>query len=142
MEFVGVLVGTFWRRLVRPSLGVPLACLSVVLLAPAPARAGCDYPTHIERTPVDLPDSIPSPPKSDTRVPTKPCSCTGPHCSRQPLAPSAPTSIESVKISEWGRLLSGLLLTPPVSDTWLPERAVSYPARHSSTIYHPPRFAF
>ncbi|HEY7326696.1 MAG TPA: hypothetical protein VH592_03585 [Gemmataceae bacterium] len=142
MGLVGCSVGNLWRRLIAPSLGVPLACLSVVLFAPSPAQAGCDYPAHIERTPVDLPDSIPNAPKSDTHLPSKPCSCTGPHCSRQPLAPSAPPSIESVKVTEWGRLLSGLLLTPPASDTWLPETSASCPARHPCSIYHPPRIAF
>ena len=140
-KIVSRLVGTFWRRLVRPSLGVPLACLSVVLFAPAPARAGCDYPTHIERTPANHPDHIPSAPKSDRRLPSKPCSCTGPHCSRQPFAPSAPTSVESVKISEWGRLLPRLLLTPPPSDPWVLETPFAHPTRHPISIYHPPRLA-
>jgi hypothetical protein len=138
-KIVGSLVGTFCRRLVCPSFSVPLAFLSLALLAPAPARAGCDYPTHIERTPVDLPESIPTAPKSDSRLPGKPCSCTGPHCSRAPLAPSAPTSVESVKISEWGRLLPRLLLTPPQSDDWTAEIPFSHTTRHPSSIYHPPR---
>jgi hypothetical protein len=134
-------VGTFWRRLLRPSLGVSLACLSVVLFVPAPARAGCDYPVHIERSPVDLSASIPAMPKSDTQLPSKPCSCTGPHCSRPPLAPSAPTAVEFVKISEWGRLLSQLLLIPPQSDDWAPETPFAHPTQHPTSIYHPPRLA-
>lgn len=138
-KIVGSLVGAFYRRLFCPSFSVPLAFLSFALLAPTPARAGCDYPTHIERTSVDLPDSIPAASKSDSRLPSKPCSCTGPHCSRAPLAPSAPTSVESVKISEWGRLLSRLLLTPPQSNDWTAEILFSHTTRHPSSIYHPPR---
>lgn len=134
-------MGAFWRGLFRPFFGVPLACLSFALFAPSPARAGCDYPTHVERNLVDLPDSIPAGPQTHTKLPSEPCSCTGPHCSRQPLAPVDPTSVESVKISEWGRLLPGLLLIPPQRDSWLPEISLSLPTRHPSLIYHPPRLA-
>jgi hypothetical protein len=136
---MGRLVGTFRRGLILPSLGVSLACLSAVLLAPAPARAGCDYPTHVERMPVDLPSNFSTAPMSDTQHPRKPCSCTGPHCSRQPLAPSAPTSVESVKITEWGRLLPHLLVAPPPSDRWTPQDPFVCPARHPAVIFHPPR---
>ncbi|HTU89860.1 MAG TPA: hypothetical protein VMF69_07175 [Gemmataceae bacterium] len=134
-------MGAFRRCLIFPSLGVPLACLSVVLLAPPSARAGCDYPTHVERTPVDLPSNFPTAPQSDTRLPRKPCPCTGPHCSRQPLAPPVPTLIDSVNISEWGRLLPPPLVVPPRSDHWTPEIPFARPARHPSVIFHPPRLA-
>lgn len=134
-------VGAFQRCLARPSFSVPLACLSIALFAPAPARAGCDYPTHIERNPVEFPNGTTTAAKSDTPLPHKPCSCTGPHCSRQPLAPSAPTSVESVKISEWGRLLPLLLLVQPASDRWTPETVLSCPLHHPSVIYHPPRLS-
>src|SRR5690348_16966035 len=97
---------------------MPLACLTVALFAPAPSRAGCHSATHLDRTPVDGPVSTPTAHKTHTRLPGQPCSCIGPHCSRQPLAPPALTSVESVKISERGRLLPRLLLSPPPSDEW------------------------
>jgi hypothetical protein len=129
------------RRLSLSFLGMPLACLSAVLFASPSARAGCDYPSHIENTPVNQLGGLATVPKTDTQMPSKPCSCTGPYCSRQPLAPPAPTSVESVKISEWASLLSRLFLTPPPSDSWVPETPFAPPPRHPISIYHPPRLA-
>jgi hypothetical protein len=129
------------RCLVFPSFGVPLACLSIALFAPTPVRAGCDYPTHIEHPPVPSPSEIPMAPKSETRGPSQPCPCTGPHCSRQPLAPTAPTSIESVKMVEWAYVLPHVLLTPSQKSMEAPETAFSLPMRPPSAIYHPPRLA-
>jgi hypothetical protein len=119
---------------------VPLACLAVDLLAPALARAGCDYPTHVERTPVDpVPVNTPAAPKSDPRQPSKPCPCTSPSCSRQPFAPLAPSSLKSLTAPEWGHLIPRPLHVPPQNGTRLPEDKFPLPARHAFAIYHPPR---
>jgi hypothetical protein len=139
------LVNVFWRRLIHPSISLPLACLTVALFAPAPVRAGCDYPTHIERTAVGSADitakrsALPNP---DMPVPSKPCACTGPTCSRQPLAPSAPPSVESVKISEWGRLVPRFVFQSPQAENHPQDESLQRPSRHSSTVYHPPRLPF
>lgn len=135
-------MGIFSRRLVLHSVSVPLACLMVALFLPTTVRAGCDYPTHIERTPVDL-DAVfaktTAKPNADMPIPGKPCPCSGPTCSRQPLAPSAPTSIVSVKISEWGRLVPRLVLASPQADTHVGGELLQLPVLHPSSIYHPPR---
>ncbi len=144
-SIVGLLVGCFSRHLVLPSVGLPAACLTAVLLLPASVHAGCDYPTHIERTELDS-DAITgktiSRSNADRHVPAKPCSCTGPTCSRQPLAPPAPNSVVSVRISEWGRLVPLLVLTAPQADTCIVDEPLSHPSRLPSVIFHPPRLPF
>jgi hypothetical protein len=143
-SIVGCSVSIFWRPLLRPAVSLPLAWLSIALFAPSRAGAGCDYPTHVERTlvdPMSLSTRLSAAPKSDTRLPDKPCSCTGPTCSRQPLAPLVPPSVESTNMSQWGKLLPPLIVTPLQQDTWIPEDSFSLPARHPSLVYHPPRLA-
>ena len=143
-SIVGRFVGFFRRRLVHLPSGMPLACLAVALLAPAPARAGCDYPTHIERTADDTISARGNTvtPKSDTQLPNKPCSCTGPTCSRQPLAPPPPSSVVSVNISQWGRLVPPFILVSPQAESSVSDEPLQLPSRHPSTIYHPPRLSF
>lgn len=127
------------RRLALPSVSVPLACLTIALLAPAPARGGCDYPTHIERTPMNSSSGKAAGAKSHPRLPSKPCPCKGPHCSRQPLAPPAPSSVDSVTVPEWARMTNGLCLLAPQGESRIGGAPIAEPSRHPSVIYHPPR---
>jgi hypothetical protein len=139
---VSRLVEIFWRRLVNLSISIPLACLTLAFLAPTPARAGCDYPTHVERTPINLADgstSAATMPNHDSGMPSQPCPCKGPTCSRQPLAPSVPPSVESVRISEWGRLIPRFALASPQAETCVPDEPLKLPLQHPSLIFHPPR---
>lgn len=131
---VGRGVVNLGRRLVLLSNSVPLACLVVALLEPASAHAGCDYPTHIERTPADLLS-----PKPDSRSPTKPCGCTGPTCSRPPLVPPASSWVESVKILQWGLPLARFVHLPSPVEAHGSNEPPFLPSRHPSSIYRPPR---
>jgi hypothetical protein len=124
-------------RLVRFIVGVPLAYLTVALFAPTPVRAGCDYATHVEYT---SNDSVT--PKHEKRLPSKPCPCTGPHCSRQPFVPLAPTSLPSLTMPEWGQLIPQPFLAPPASEVRQPEDTLQLPFGYVSAIYHPPRLSF
>jgi len=130
------------RLLVGSRSGMSLTFLTVALLTPSTARAGCDYPTHVERTPHDpsmLLSNTQTVSKPISAPPSKPCPCSGPTCSRRPFVPSAPPSFESVKFQEWGRLIPRLILIAPQRAVCLPDVPSHSPVRRAAIIYRPPR---
>jgi hypothetical protein len=123
---------------------MPVACLAMALLAPSTGRAGCDYPTHVQyMPPEDAKQAANFAPKGKpvSTPANKPCPCSGPTCSRSPLLPPTPFSVEAVKIHEWIRLPLPLFLAPPQHDGWLADHLSPRPIRYASTIYHPPRLS-
>lgn len=132
------LVWTSVRRLAR-LFSMPLALLSVALFTPATARAGCDSPTHIERNPQTKPTDVSSTRKLPSD-PAKPCPCTGPTCTRRPVAPPAtPVPLERVTSQDWGCPLLRSSLAPSSWTFALEEADFGDPVRRGSSIFHPPR---
>ncbi|HEY7314235.1 MAG TPA: hypothetical protein VH643_33090 [Gemmataceae bacterium] len=113
-----------------------MAFLTAALTAPSSARAGCDYPTHIEWT--RAADFTVSPAK-EPKPPSKPRPCSGPTCSRKPLLPSIPFAVQPVQIQEWGHLVPRLIFAPPSHESRPPEAASAAPVRRALSIYRPPR---
>lgn len=129
------------RVLVRFSTGALLALLAVPFLAPSRARAGCDYPTHVERmSPSQSNLGALTQPRSPFPVrSSKPCPCSGPTCDRRPFVPVAPTTVEIVKIQDWACPLRLELASSPRFSAWAIELQSPRPMRRASSIFHPPR---
>jgi hypothetical protein len=150
-EIVGQLrmgVFTCWRWLFG-SAGMIGSCL-VFLLAPATARAGCggdvhdiqqsgDVLTHLN--PHTLASLLFSDPRESAALPDRHKPCSGPGCSRNPVAPfQAPTSPPTSDRSEhWGCL--PLLLGEPRDDlaAALPGDYPLHTLDQVAYIFHPPR---
>lgn len=108
--------------------------LAMVVLAPAPVRAGCGDHVVVVSSPYHrAPISVPTPAK-------KPASCTGPYCTRSPLAPPlAPAVPNGPDGQQWACLLEPLHL-PANQSSPNPEEALGEPQLFlASGIYHPPR---
>ncbi len=138
----GSSMGRSIRRLASASVGLPLACLAVVCLAPTPAHAGCDYPTHAVQTsldPIGSPFGTADMLKHDARQPSKPCPCNGPGCSREPFTPLPPPSIRMSTVPEWGFLIPRPTFALSSSETHPWENALVLPCGCDSSIFHPPR---
>jgi hypothetical protein len=135
-------VFTRWRWLFL-NAGMIGSCL-VFLLAPATARAGCGGDVHVFRQASD--DSLAVHPLSSDSHGTRPFPdghkpCSGPGCSRNPVAPlQAPTAPPTTdRHEQWGCLpLSqgepgdAFAAVSPGEHSLLPLDQVAY-------IFHPPR---
>jgi len=141
-------VFTCWRWLLG-SAGMIGSCL-VFLFAPATARAGCGGDVHVYQQTSDdflLVHRLSSATalSSDSRGPMpfpnghKPCS--GPGCSRNPVAPmQAPTPPPSTdRHEQWGCL--PLALGEPGDEfaSVLPGKHPLHPLDQVAYIFHPPR---
>ena len=130
------------------SAGVLGSCL-IFLFAPSSAQAGCDRNVHVVRNSAG--DRFSAPPSSpvakslsgsrkSTSTPTDHTPCSGPGCSRRPVAPARVPSVPSTEQSEqWGDLPSMLAARPPDSIFALTAQPVSAPIRFVSVVFHPPR---
>src|SRR5262245_32315917 len=141
---------------VAPLVTGALLALLAGLVAPPAARAGCgDYPhaagslenaaneAGLFRLPASRPASSDTPAARSTRqrgpAPGH-LPCSGPSCSRSPLAPPpGPVAPPSAQPDQWGYLVSAAGLTPPQPFASLGEGRPALPARHPSGVYHPPR---
>lgn len=120
------------------SLGAALALLAGVLLAPAAVRAGCgDHVMVIASAQNNAPISAPVPPTMPAK---KHAPCSGPHCTRAPLAPApAPAVPVGPSGPEAARILEPLLLPASQSSPYLGECPRQTPLLIASSVYHPPR---
>jgi hypothetical protein len=120
------------------SLGTVLGLLAGVLLAPAPARAGCGEHVVVIASPENaVLHSIPVPPMAPAR---EHAPCSGPHCKRLPLVPTpAPAIPVGLGGQQWAYLLEPLLF-PAIHSTPCPQEG---PRQHlffvTPSVYHPPR---
>ena len=130
-------VGSSGRHLPCP-FSMPIALLMLILLSPAMARAGCDFPTHIDRNrrthSIDASVTWKNP-----AHPAIPRPCTGPTCSQRPFAPTMPVPLERVTAQEWGCNLFQSAFTMPSMGAALEDHQCGDPIRRVSSIFHPPR---
>src|SRR5262249_50543828 len=109
-------------------LGKATAVLIVLLCASPTVRASCgDYLVTTHQRHSGTPHE-------------QPHRCSGPNCSRAPLAPASPVpTVDRFSPEEWG------LLDPPIHDsapngtTFFPDESSPCESRHGSGIFHPPR---
>jgi hypothetical protein len=126
-------------RGIRFAVGGLWALALGMAFAPSQARAGCGdgLQTLGAGHHAAQPDVRPG--SADTEKPA-PRPCSGPHCSRAPLAPAplpVPTSQRTV---DDPCALSPLLLLPlsePLAT--FPETFSGVPVRRAADVYHPPR---
>lgn len=126
--------GPCWRQ----SLGMALAVLAGALLAHGEARAGCgDHVVLTAETPAPKAD-IPTP--SPMQPAKQPAPCTGPNCSRAPIAPpAAPAVPVAPGGQEWACVFTSLTLPLVTSSFHSPEERRERPLIVGSGVYHPPR---
>jgi len=130
------LVRTSVRHLVR-LVSMPLALLGAALLSPSAARAGCEFPNHVER----IHRAEPSDVRLVPAKPAQPCPCTGPTCSRRPLAPTMPLPLERLTSQDWGCPILPLAITPTSLTAFQADAEAGDPIRRASSIFHPPRIS-
>ncbi|HTU91056.1 MAG TPA: hypothetical protein VMF69_13340 [Gemmataceae bacterium] len=128
----------FYRPCSLRSLGAALALLAGVLLAPAAARAGCgEHVVVIASLENNVPMSAPAPPTTPAK---KHAPCSGPHCTRSPLAPPpAPLVPVGPGGSDVARILEPLLLPANHSVPCPRESPREHAIFLASSVYHPPR---
>jgi hypothetical protein len=125
----------------RLGLGVLLTLLAWGGVAPQ-AHAGCETPTVVMRPtagnahPSEV--GFPSAPLSHHSMPDRQ-PCSGPYCSRAPLAPPAPPTTTITSNQEW----ACLAVIPNGTDSngiaHRLEDGPHTPIFHTFRIYHPPR---
>jgi hypothetical protein len=77
----------------------------------------------------------------DAPRPGSPKPCHGPQCSQAPVVPPlAPPTVPPAAPHEWGCLVIALMDAPAGLRAFLVEQSSEHPSRHSSCIFHPPRF--
>lgn len=149
-RFVGWLrMGVFlcWCRLIR-SAGLISSCL-LVLLASSSVHAGCGGNVHVFRQTGDDPllvhpfsssSTLVSDSQGALPVPVRHRPCSGPGCSRKPVAPmQAPTPPLPDRSQEWGCLPLSLLQPCQERAALLPGDDGPQPLDQVVSIFHPPR---
>jgi hypothetical protein len=138
------------RRRASACLGAILSLLTVGMLAPASARAGCDHPNHSREVarldPAHFESlsrlgAIPTAEESRRSLPD-PRPCPGPSCSRRQELPSAPLAPDIFKLirAEQGRLDVTDHPTPPDSTRVLTTWDLGRPSpRLLAGPFRPPR---
>lgn len=125
-------------------LRMPLAFLIVAFLPRAELQAGCVYPTHVESSSTNnrfSAESLGVLAKQTSSHSGKPCSCSGPTCSRRPFAPAPPISVfDHLRIQDWGCPIFRPRLAPPTFADSYRDADRQRPVRRVSAIFHPPRF--
>jgi len=107
-----------------------------------PARAGCETPTVLMKPTAGNahPSEVGSPsvPLPHQSMPGS-CPCSGPHCSRAPLAPATPPATTITFTQEWAN-------TPTIPNheelpnaAYRLEEGLYTPIFRTSPVYHPPR---
>jgi hypothetical protein len=124
--------GQSCRRWIRLAIGGLWALALGTAFAPAEAHARCGdglMPLHAASLP----------PKTRPERP-QPAPCSGPFCSRIPLAPpAAPAALPVLRVDDTGTLAPPPLLAPPSLLDRLSDGAPSRPVPHNADVYHPPR---
>jgi hypothetical protein len=120
------------------TLGTALVCLAGALLAPAPAQAGCGEHVVVVAS---LEKNVPISTSALPAVPAKKnAPCSGPHCTRAPLAPTPLPAVPVVLSGlEWACLLEPLILPASRSVPHFLEDPCEHPHFAASGVYHPPR---
>src|SRR5579871_1904701 len=115
------------------SLGAVVVLLAGVLVAPTPARAGCGDHAVV----VSSAKTAPMPPIMPVK---KQAPCSGPHCTRSPVAPApVPSAPAPPSGQEWACVLEPLLLSTNNSWPYPPNNSCEHPHFIASSVYHPPR---
>jgi hypothetical protein len=126
--------GQSWRRWVRLAVGGLWTLALGTAFAPAEARAGCGdglVLLHAAGPPRTTRPDRPQP---------APLPCSGPSCSRIPLAPPlAPATPPVLRVDETGALAPPPLLAPPSLLDRPIDGVSSRPVRQTADVYHPPR---
>ena len=140
-------VCTRWRWFSR-SAGMLGACL-VFLLAPAAARAGCGGDVHISRQssddlsrthPLSAATNLFSDSRGPASFPHKHKPCSGPGCSRRPVAPmQAPSSPPTDGGEQWGCLPPSLCAPCDGLAALLRPEHHLLPMDQIAGVFHPPR---
>ncbi len=116
-----------------------------VLFAPAQARASCGdgfMPLHVAGSAAQHTGTIPGLPRDDQTDRPQPgrAPCSGPFCSRTPLAPLAvPISFPLRWLDDPGVLAACFLVAQPSHFGLLVDVPISCPVRRSPDVFHPPR---
>jgi|SRR5579875_1541000 len=120
------------------SLRTALVLLAGALLTPAPARAGCGE--HVVVVAASEKNALLSVPLVPMAPAKKHVPCSGPHCTRLPLAPvPAPAVPVGPGGQQWACLLEPLRLPANDSAPYLQENPREQPFFVAASIYHPPR---
>jgi hypothetical protein len=125
----------------RIGLGVLLTLLAYNIGAPQ-VRAGCDYPAVAATTAHSVTNNALAHQLSNSiahRSMPHPKPCTGPHCSRSPLAPSAPPAAPIVSGQEWAYLAVVAGGAQSQGAAHRLEDDPHKPIFRTIRIYHPPR---
>jgi hypothetical protein len=127
----------------RVFLGVAASLVVGFLLAPSTAHGGCGEHvmlTKIANAGTPLPPDSHLPPDTSFPATPKRAPCSGPHCSRAPIAPS-PTPVAPVApgITEWACVLDSSTTLKKNSFSHEFEDPLETTSSLISSIYHPPR---
>ncbi len=133
-----------WKHSLTRGAGWVLPILAGVICAPGAAQAGCGGHVYIEKT--ILNNTIAARDSLNTRLfapiehQKHPKPCSGPTCSRGPMAPLAPVpTVPSSIQEEWCFATSRLDFTPPDWTSSAFEPQTLRLVRRASHIFHPPR---
>jgi hypothetical protein len=128
--------GSSVARIAVPALA---ALLGGAFLAPSPVRAECgDYVMFGPGAAAHRGGQAPTP-HEPVAPGGKHAPCSGPMCSRGPMAPPPAPASAPVRAGEWAHLVS----LPPDVDagamSLLTQSSNSRPVHRPSAVYHPPR---
>ena len=119
------------------------ALLATGLAAPVTARAGCSHPYVVSRfdvangvEPLDLLLGE-RPVERLPQAPPRPCS--GPSCSKTPVAPLNAGATAPERAEQRGCLSDQRVADGSMSACLPPEEKVSQPLRLGASVFHPPR---
>ena len=122
--------------MIRISVVASLTLLTMALLTPGTARAGCAREHGLQLALEQLTPGRPTAPVEPPE-PRKPC--TGALCTGDPApAPTAPSTIVPPSIERWAILAGPIAASAGRSDAPLPEDEVTPPGRPGPGVFRPP----
>jgi hypothetical protein len=133
---------------VNPWFGVLLALLTVEVLSPSVARAGCSahyvkyrsQPGDSTATPERLDLAGVLPPSQEEAPRERPAPCSGALCSGNPATPfSSIPPVTPPGFGQWAIPAFAVALADPGAFPYPPVEANLRPVDHSCSVFHPPR---
>jgi len=140
------------ERLLRKALGMCLALLACLLVAPPNVLAGCSPDLrHPDKSGLGLEllvsvrqsiGLVPEVPAQPVPPSTPRGNCSGPSCSQLPVLPRIPSLNELRIVDSWACPAPSIAVGEPDSRWNWPELRNDAPFHQGPSVFHPPRSTF